>query len=120
MVINIYIGQQGLAEAPARVVEEPAPPPAPAPMFPPAVVYPKMPDPSSGHIYRVQVGSYLSTHNAQYTFDRLKAAGFNPAFEKFEEYYRVVLSGVRASDMRLAAQQLGNLGVKEVWIRQEY
>jgi cell division septation protein DedD len=99
---------------------EPEPAPPPQPRMPPATVMPRMPDPANGHIYRVQVGSFLSALNAQNTFERLKASGFNPAYERYEEYYRVVLSGVRASEMQAVAQQLGNLGVREVWIRQEY
>lgn len=101
-------------------VPPPPPPPPPPPRLPPAVVLPRMPDPGSGNVYRVQVGSYLSPLNAQNTFEKLRAAGFNPAYERYEDYYRVVLSGVRASDMQYTAQVLGNTGVREVWIRQEY
>jgi cell division septation protein DedD len=78
-----------------------------------------MPDPNGRGVYRVQVGAFSNTNFAQESYNRLRAAGFNPAFEQYGNVYRVVISGVRAADMPLVAQRLGNAGFAEAWIRQE-
>ena len=78
-----------------------------------------MPDPSGGGVFRVQVGSFASTSLAQESYNRLIAAGFSPAFERFGEMHRVVISGVRARDMVGVTQRLGNAGFEEAWLRRE-
>ena len=80
---------------------------------------PAMPDPKGRSIYRVQVGAFSSTAFAQECFDKLKSAGFSPAFERNGTIYRVVVSGVRAADMAQVAQRLGNAGFSEAWVREE-
>ena len=67
----------------------------------------------------MQVGSYSNTALAQESYNRLESAGFRPAFERYGDLHRVVISGVRASDMTQVAQRLGAAGFAEVWIRQE-
>jgi cell division protein FtsN len=78
-----------------------------------------MPDPASRTLYRVQVGSFLDQANAVNAFDRLRAAGFSPAYEQYNEYYRVVLTGVRAGEMESIARRLGNANFKEALLREE-
>jgi cell division protein FtsN len=78
-----------------------------------------MPNPSGRGVYRVQVGAFSNTAFAQEAYNRLRTAGFSPAFEQYNNVYRVVISGVRAVDMPLVAQRLGNAGFTEAWIRQE-
>lgn len=85
----------------------------------PAKIVPKMPDPQSKGVYRVQVGSFASTAFARNYFDRLTAAGFHPNFEQYGKLYRVVLSGIKAADMAQIAQRLGSAGFNEVWVREE-
>ncbi|MDR2476689.1 MAG: SPOR domain-containing protein [Treponema sp.] len=84
-----------------------------------AKIVPKMPDPKSNGVYRVQVGSFASTAFARNYFDRLTAAGFHPNFEQYGKLYRVVLSGIKAADMAQIAQRLGSAGFNEVWVREE-
>jgi len=99
----------------------PAPPPA-APVFfpaPPAEIWGRVPAPDSPNLYRIQVGSYSVPRNAVEAFERLRGAGLNPAYERHEDLYRVVLPGLPAGDIRAIAQILGNLGFREVLIRQE-
>jgi hypothetical protein len=50
---------------------------------------------------------------------RLKAAGFSPAFERYSNLYRVVLSGIPSAEVSLLAQRLGSAGFSEAWIREE-
>ncbi|MCL2193476.1 MAG: SPOR domain-containing protein [Treponema sp.] len=98
--------------------------PAPsAPVIPqvarPAVMTPRMPAPDGPGIYRVQVGSFARTALAQNCFNRLRSAGFSPAFERFGSMYRVVIPGIRAVEMSDVAQRLGNAGFEEAWLRRE-
>ena len=124
----------------ANVVRPPAPPPQPPvpiaqsspvpPTINPSVipprggpaakVVPRMPDPGGNGVYRVQVGAFSRTALAQDAYDRLRNAGFRPAFERHENLYRVVITGVRAAEMSQVAQRLGAAGFAEVWIREEH
>jgi len=74
--------------------------------------------------YRLQVGSYRNARNAVDAFDRLKNSGLNPAYERFEDsqngdFFRVVLAGVRGSDVQLTAERLRAAGFSEALIREE-
>jgi len=75
-------------------------------------------------IYRLQAGSYKVAKNAVDTFDKLKSAGLNPAYERYsndknEEYFRVVLPGVRGVDVQSAREKLMSAGFREAIIREE-
>jgi rare lipoprotein A len=106
---------------PPVVVEAPPPPPPPRPQVVkgPARIIPRMPEPGSTTIFRVQAGSYLLPLHAKEAFERLVAAGFHPYFERFENYIRVVIPGVPAAYIPWIAQRLGQLDVTEAWIRPE-
>jgi hypothetical protein len=107
---------------PPVIVEAPTPPPPPPrPVVTkgPARIIPRMPEPGSTTIFRVQAGSYLLPLHAKEAFDRLVAAGFHPYFERFENYIRVVIPGVPAAYIPWIAQRLGQLDVTEAWIRPE-
>ena len=74
--------------------------------------------------YRLQVGSFRNARNAVETFDKLKASGLNPAYERFTnsdnvEYYRVVLAGVRGTDVQITTERLSAAGFREAIIREE-
>lgn len=74
--------------------------------------------------YRLQVGSYRIARNAVDVFDKLKDSGLNPAYERYSngdnvEYFRVVLAGVRGTDVQLTAERLRIAGFKEALIREE-
>jgi rare lipoprotein A len=109
---------------PSPPLPSPSPPPPPPPPKPvvaknPARIIPRMPDPGSTTIFRVQAGSYLLPLHARESFERLVAAGFHPYFERFENYIRVVIPGVPAAYIPWIAQRLGALDVTEAWIRPE-
>ena len=78
-----------------------------------------MPSPQSTKLYRLQVGAYKIPNNAAEAFDKLKKAGLNPAYEQYRDYYRVILPRLRAQEIPLVAQTLGNIGYKEAVIREE-
>jgi len=74
--------------------------------------------------YRLQIGSYRVARNAVETFDRLKNAGLDPAYERFTdgadiEYFRVVLAGVPGSDVQTTSDKLSAAGFREAIIREE-
>jgi rare lipoprotein A len=92
----------------------------PAPLnYGPAVVKPKLPPLGTNKRYRVQVGAYRITRNAVEAFDRVKSLGIDPAYERHEELYRVVISGMRAEDIQSLAEKLGSVGFREVLLREE-
>jgi len=109
-----------------NVIVPPAAPPAASPAAPPAPAYrpsmnvtPGMPDPYGNGVYRVQVGAFSNTDNAQQCFNRLKSAGFTPFYEQYGSLYRVVLTGIQAADMAGVIRRLEAAGFREAWIREE-
>ncbi|MDR1374966.1 MAG: septal ring lytic transglycosylase RlpA family protein [Treponema sp.] len=85
----------------------------------PAAIKGAPPETGSNKRYRLQVGSYKIPRNAVDTFEKLKSAGLEPAYERHEEYYRVVLAGVPAEDVPAVAEKLGAAGFREALIREE-
>jgi len=74
--------------------------------------------------YRLQVGSYKNARNAVDAFEKLKNAGLNPAYERFSgdadsEYFRVVVAGIRGTDVQSTAEKIGSAGFREAVIREE-
>jgi rare lipoprotein A len=70
-------------------------------------------------VYKLQIGSYQQAQNAVAAFTRLKAVGLNPSYERAGDMYRVVLAGVRGSDVRSATEKLSAAGFGEAVIREE-
>jgi len=74
-------------------------------------------------IYRLQVGSYRIARNAVEAFEKLKNSGLNPSYERYinseNEYFRVVLAGVRGIDVQITAERLKDAGFREALIREE-
>jgi rare lipoprotein A len=73
----------------------------------------------TGKQYRVQVGAYRVPRYASEAFDKLKDLGLNPAYERYQENYRVVISGVRPEQIPSLAEQLGTAGFSEILVREE-
>jgi rare lipoprotein A len=74
--------------------------------------------------YRLQVGSYRIARNAVEAFEKLKNSGLNPSYERYlngenGEYFRVVLAGVRGTDVQITAGRLQEAGFREAIIREE-
>jgi rare lipoprotein A len=78
-----------------------------------------IPPVTSSKSYRLQVGAFTVPRNALNAFDKLKNAGLNPAYEQNGEFYRVVLAGLKASEIQRIAQILANNGFPEAVIREE-
>jgi cell division protein FtsN len=86
---------------------------------PAAKILGTIPPATSSKSYRLQVGAFTVPRNALNAFDKLKNAGLNPAYEQNGEYYRVVLAGLKASEIQAIAQILANNGFQEAVIREE-
>ena len=69
--------------------------------------------------YRVQVGSFRVARNAVDTFVRLRAADFEPAYERSGEFFRVVLMGIRGTEVQSTLDRLGELGYDGVMVSVE-
>jgi rare lipoprotein A len=110
------------AQPPASAAVTHAPPPSgyTAPVSARAAVLKgSIPGENSAKLYRIQVGSYAQPRNAVEVFEKLKNAGLNPAYEKYQNYYRVVLSGVRNTEVKTVAEKLGQAGFVEALIKEE-
>ncbi|MDR2759641.1 MAG: septal ring lytic transglycosylase RlpA family protein [Spirochaetaceae bacterium] len=84
-----------------------------------AKIIPSLPPTGTGKRYRLQVGSYKGARYALDAFEKLKNLGLIPAYERYGEFYRVVLSGIRAEEIPSLAEQLGTAGFLEVLVREE-
>ncbi|GHT93406.1 hypothetical protein FACS1894140_6480 [Spirochaetia bacterium] len=78
-----------------------------------------LPPKGSSKLYRIQVGSFLLAANVTQVFNKLKEAGLNPANEKYGQYTRVVLAGIKADDIALCMEKIDAAGFREVWCREE-
>jgi hypothetical protein len=66
--------------------------------------------------YRVQVGSFRVPRNAVDTFTRLSASNFAPSYERSGEFFRVVLSGIRGTEVQSTVDRLATMGFYDVLI----
>jgi hypothetical protein len=111
------VWQQSTPVSMPQIIE---PPPLPKPVdVGTAIIIPYMPNAGNNKIYRVQVGSFLVTWHAKEAFDRLTSLGFKPSYERYGDYIRVVISGIRAEDMPKLARLIGSVGFREGLIREE-
>jgi hypothetical protein len=81
-------------------------------------VIPRLPARGDGKLYKIQVGAFVNKTGADQLFAALQNAGFSPVHEKFGNWNRVVISGVRGSDVSDMTRRLGSVGVKTVWLRE--
>ncbi|GHT65736.1 hypothetical protein FACS1894110_08220 [Spirochaetia bacterium] len=100
---------------------DPVTPAASAPGTPVAAakILGSIPQTGSNKIYRLQTGSFLMATNAVQTFNKLRAAGLNPAYERHGNYTRVVLTKIRADDVSPYAERIAAAGLSEIWCREE-
>ena len=76
--------------------------------------------PAPNKVYRLQVGSYKVARNAVDAYEKLKDAGLEPAYERNGEYFRVVLAGIRGTEVQSITEKIGLAGFKEALIREEH
>ena len=81
-------------------------------------VIPGLPNPNSGRLYQLQVGAFSSLESATQAYQLLRAAGFDTVQEQGGNVYRVYARGVPAQVVQYAAQRLGVMGFRQVWVRE--
>jgi rare lipoprotein A len=84
----------------------------------PAVLIPNI-APVQQKKYRLQAGSFKVAKNAVETFEKLKNAGLNPKYERYEDYFRVVLPDIPGYEVYAVTEKLGSVGIREALIREE-
>jgi rare lipoprotein A len=75
--------------------------------------------PSPDKNYKLQIGSFKIARNAVDAYVMLQKAGFSPEYERNEDFYRVVLKGIRGTEVQSVAEKLGRAGFHEAIIREE-
>jgi len=85
----------------------------------PLVYTPTNAEETSGVLWRVQVGSFTREENALQMVIKLRDIGFEPAYEKTETHVRVVLYGIRPTDLENVKRALDKNGYRGYVIRQE-
>jgi rare lipoprotein A len=84
-----------------------------------ALFYPAIPETYTGKDYRVQVGAYKEFRYAEDAYIRLKNAGLNPEYERYGDFYRVVLPGLKQEELGSVSERLGRAGFREAMLREE-
>lgn len=79
----------------------------------------RIPQPDSDKFYRIQLGSFKVPRNAELTFSRLKNAGFDPVYENYRDFTRVLLTGLNARNTSMILKTIELIGFKEVWIMED-
>jgi cell division protein FtsN len=81
-------------------------------------IIPGLPDRNSGKIYSLQIGAFSTQDIANRTAGLLRGAGFEVAIEFSGAIYRVMATGISASDVHSASIRLGSLGFAQIWVRE--
>ncbi|MDR2784796.1 MAG: SPOR domain-containing protein [Treponema sp.] len=81
-------------------------------------VIPRLPAQGDRKLYKIQVGAFVNKTRADQLFTVLQSAGFSPVHEKFGDWNRVIISGIRGSEVNDVTRRLGSVGVKTVWLRE--
>jgi cell division protein FtsN len=76
-------------------------------------------NPLPGKVYKLQVGSYKDPHSAVNAFVKLKDAGLGPKYEPYQDYYRVVLPGIRGTEVQSVTEKLNTAGFHEAVIKED-
>ena len=94
--------------APASVATKPKPKPT--------VQASQCPPPKT---YRIQVGAYCNSANAQSVMTQLQCQNLNPVKENYLQYTRVVLRGISANKVKNTVAAVRRAGFDDPWIQPE-
>jgi len=99
--------------------EQPRQPAGPARLSQQSIkIVPGLPDPNSRKFYRLQIGAFSLIENADEHERRARALGFAVEREQHGALTRVLIVGIKASDVQRATQELEAAGFTEVWVRE--
>ena len=76
-----------------------------------------IPNENSAALYQIQVGAFKIMRNAEAASLRLKGANFNPVYEKYLDFTRVMITGIAAKEIAACLAKIKTLGFTEVIIR---
>jgi len=76
-----------------------------------------VPDATDAKLYQLQVGAYKIIKNAETSYKKLKAASLNPSYEKYMDFTRVLIKGIKAADVPAYIEKIKKAGFSEVYIK---
>jgi hypothetical protein len=79
----------------------------------------KIPPGDDAGLYRLQVGAFKIRQNAEAVYNKLAAANLEPAYEKYNDFTRVIVGGLAAKEIASCLGLIGLLGLNEVIIRED-
>jgi len=77
----------------------------------------RIPDTTDPKLYQLQVGAYKIINNAEKSYAKLRAASLNPSYEKYMDFTRVLIKGIRAADVPAYIERIKRAGFPEVYIK---
>ncbi|MDR0473538.1 MAG: SPOR domain-containing protein [Treponema sp.] len=83
----------------------------------PTVIYGRIPGADDSKLYRIQVGAYKVNRYAEQAFEKLKGASLNPVYEKYQDFTRVLVKGISASQIPQYIEKIRNTGFTEIFIK---
>jgi hypothetical protein len=69
-------------------------------------------------LYKLQVGAFVHKTAADDLANVLDREGFSLSHEKSGKWNRVIITGIRGSDVGAVAERLGAVGIKTIWVRE--
>jgi len=85
----------------------------------PARIIGGIPDSSDAKLYQIQVGAYLLESNAENALFNLRDCNFSPVTEKYQNFTRVIIKRIPASQVRNYLANIKLAGFNEVIIRED-
>jgi hypothetical protein len=79
----------------------------------------RIPPAEDSKLYQIQVGAFKDIRNAERVFGTLKNASFNPVYENYLDFTRVILTGIGAEDTAACLDRIRLLGFREIWISED-
>ena len=77
----------------------------------------RIPGAQDSNLYAIQVGAFRLSANAERAFERLKNASMNPVYERYRDFTRVMIAGVKARDVPFYLEEIKKAGFSEVYIK---
>lgn len=79
----------------------------------------RIPDYNSTKIYQIQVGAFKINQNAENAIKKLKNNGIFPVTERYQDFTRVIVKGIKASQVNSYLNNFKKAGFNEVIIRED-
>jgi hypothetical protein len=80
-------------------------------------IFGRIPGTDDNKLYRIQVGAFKDSRYAELAFEKLKGAALNPAYERYQDFTRVLVKGISASQIPQYTEKIQNIGFTEIFIK---